>query len=120
MNRVRKVIFLVLAVLVGASGAFSADAAPKPQKPDFAAGNADLQKLIDAFNARRDTILANREALLNQLKNATAEQRKAILEKMQAQQKDLVEAQRALGRQIRDEMRKLPTAPSSTGSGNRR
>lgn len=53
---------------------------------------------------------------MNQLKNATAEQRKAILEKVQAQEKDLLDQQRALGRQIRDEMRKLrQTAPAGPG-----
>ncbi|WP_146180088.1 hypothetical protein [Opitutus sp. ER46] len=71
---------------------------------------ADLQKLMKEFSARRDAILADREAFMNQLKTATVEQRKEILAKMQAQQKELVEAQRAIGRQIRDEMRKLKLA----------
>jgi transcription initiation factor IIE alpha subunit len=45
---------------------------------------------------------------VNQLKAAaTADQRKAILDKMQAQEKELVDAQRALGKQLRDELRKL-------------
>jgi 4-aminobutyrate aminotransferase-like enzyme len=55
--------------------------------------------------------------LLDQLKNATAEQKKAILDQMQAQQKDLLDAQRALGRQIRDELRKL--RQSQPAGGNR-
>ncbi len=54
-----------------------------------------------------DAMIADRAVKLDQLKNATAEQKKAILEQMQAQQKDLLEAQKALGRQIRDELRKL-------------
>lgn len=69
--------------------------------------SADVKKSIDQFNAKRDAMIANRQAMLDQLKNATADQKKAILEQMQAQQKDLLEAQRALGRQIRDELRKL-------------
>ncbi len=119
MPAFRKCIVLMLAVLGLAAGAYAGDAAapakPTKQTPPVV-GNADLQKLIDQFSARRDTILAEREALLNQLKTATAEQKKAILDKMQAQQKDLIDAQRALGRQIRDEMRQLKqTLPSGPG-----
>ena len=72
-----------------------------------ASQSADVQKLVDQFSAKRDTLIADRQALVNQLKGATADQRKAILEKMQAQEKELVDAQRALGKQLRDEMRKL-------------
>ncbi len=104
--------------MVTAGGAFAADGSgePKPAKPDVAAtvNSSDLRKLIDQFSKRRDSVLADRQALLEQLKNATADQRKQILEKMQAQQKDLLEAQRSLGKQIRDEMRKLrETTPGS-------
>lgn len=63
--------------------------------------------MMEQFNAKRDAMMAERQALLNQLKGATEDQRKAILEKMQAQMKDLLEAQRALGKQTRDEIRKL-------------
>lgn len=110
---------LVLAALLACGGVTRAAEASRPAtpaKPEIGT-SADLQKLIDQFNTKRDTILADREALLNQLKNATEEQKKAILEKMQAQQKDLVEAQRALGKQIRDEMRKL--RQTSPGPGRR-
>lgn len=119
MNKVRKSLLFAVALLATAAGVFAADAAPAPKapKPNVpASANVDLQKLINQFNARRDTMLADREALMNQLKNATAEQRKAILEKVQAQEKDLLDQQRALGRQIRDEMRKLrQTAPAGPG-----
>jgi hypothetical protein len=73
---------------------------------------ADMQKLADQVNAQSAKMLADRQALLNQLKGATEEQRKAILEKLKAQEKDLLDAQRALGKQIRDDLRKLrPTQP---------
>ena len=107
-----KTLLLAVALFATSSGMHAADAA-KDAKPT---SNADMQKLVEQFTARRDALLANREALMTQLKNATAEQRKAILEKMQSQQKDLVEAQRALGRQLRDEMRKLREAtPANPG-----
>ena len=113
MKNLRKIVFLLSAMSAVTVGAVAADA-PKPAAPKSEAASTDLQQLITQFKSRRDTLLADRQALLNQLKNATAEQRAAILEKMQAQQKDLIEAQRALGRQIRDEMRKLrqTTAPA--------
>jgi hypothetical protein len=91
----------------------NAPAVAKPDKP----APADVQQAIDQFGAKRDTMIANRQALLDQLKNATAEQKKAILDQMQAQQKDLLDAQRALGRQIRDELRKL--RQSQPAGGNR-
>jgi 4-aminobutyrate aminotransferase-like enzyme len=53
--------------------------------------------------------------MLDQLKTANAEQQKAILATMQAQQKDLLEAQRALGRQIRDELRKIRQSQPTGG-----
>lgn len=112
---------LVTAILAGTVGVFGAEttstAAAKANAKAAAPAPADVQKLIDQFNAQRDTVIADRQALLNQLKNATTEQRKAILEKMQAQQKDLVEAQRALGKQIRDDLRSL--RPGSAPSGGR-
>ena len=111
MSHIRPALVLAAALWVSAGTVYAADAAaaPKPAKPDMAAvsKSSDLSKLIDQFTKRRDSMLADRQALLDQLKNATAEQRKQILEKMQAQQKDLIDAQRALGKQIRDEMRKL-------------
>ena len=77
---------------------------------------SDVQKAMDQFSAKRDAIIAGHQALLDQLKTATAAQRQAILDQMQAQQKDLLETQRALGRQIRDELRKLrQSQPAGVG-----
>lgn len=109
MANSRKVLLMATTLLLAAGTTRAADkgAAPPP-KPDVAASvSPDLQKLLQVFKSKRDSLLADREALLEQLKNATAEQRQQILDKMQTQQKELVEAQRALGKQIRDEMRKL-------------
>ena len=104
----------VLAASVGLCAAQTPPSTPPAVKPADvakAAGvsqSADVQKLVDQFSAKRDTMIADRQALVNQLKAAaTADQRKAILDKMQAQEKELVDAQRALGKQLRDEFRKL-------------
>lgn len=105
----------MLATLAVGGVARAAAPSEKPQKPEIIA-SGDLQKLIDQFNKRRETMLADRDALVAQLKNATDEQRKAILEKMQALQKDQLDAQRALAEQIRDEMRKLRR---TSGPGSR-
>ena len=103
----------VLAASVGLCAAQTPPSTPPAVKPADAAKAAgasqpaDVQKLIDRFSAKRDTLIADRQALVNQLKGATADQRKAILEKMKAQEKELVDAQRALGKQLRDDLRKL-------------
>ena len=103
----------VLAASVGLCAAQTTPSTPPAVKPADvakaagAAQSADVQKLVDQFSAKRDTLIADRQALVNQLKAATADQRKAILDKMQAQEKELVDAQRALGKQLRDEFRKL-------------
>ena len=109
MPNLRKLSLLV-GIAIAATGSIrAADGSAKPAKPDMATNlsTADLQKLVQQFNQRRDTLLADRQQLVDQLKNATAEQRKQILAKMEAQQKELLDAQRALGKQIRDDMKKL-------------
>ncbi len=108
-SALRRSVLLSLALAAWATAALGAESPPPsvPSGGDRPAVSTDLQKLIEQFKSGRETVLADRKALVDQLKNATAEQRKAILERMQSQQKELVETQRALGRQIRDEMRKM-------------
>ncbi len=114
-------LLLVAAFCAVAAMARAADAATKTDKnatavkPEVMPVSADVKKSIEQFNAKRDAMIADRQAMLDQLKNATAEQQKAILATMQAQQKDLLEAQRALGRQIRDELRKLRQSQPAGG-----
>ena len=111
----------ILVASVGLGAAQTIPPAPPAVKPTEVSKlatvqvTADVQKLINQFSAKRDTLIADRQALLNQLKGATAEQRKAILEKMQAQEKELVDAQRALGKQLRDDLRQLRQDQVATG-----
>ncbi len=106
-------VLLVTAFSAATALAQAADAPAKVEKSaavaktDALPVSADVKKSIDQFNSKRDAMIADRAAKLDQLKNATAEQKNAIIEQMKAQQKDLLEAQKALGRQIRDELRKL-------------
>ena len=112
-------LFLAAVFAAGASlGAAQTTSSTPPADAAKLAGTAqstDVQKLINQFSAKRDALIADRQALVNQLKGATAEQRKAILDKMQAQEKELVDAQRALGKQLRDDLRKLRQDQLATG-----
>ena len=87
------------------AGAAKSDATGKAKAT--ATASSDIQKLVEQFAKQRDTMLTDRQKLLDQLKGATEEQRKAIIERMQQQQKDFAEAMRELGKAQRDEARKL-------------
>ena len=123
-----KTFAIAVALCALGAGLRAADSAPakdaKPTAPaptaaaaakDAAASAANVQKLMQQFNTKRDAMIANRDALAAQLKSATEAEKKAILDKMETQQKELLEVQRALGKQIRDEKRKL--RPSATPPG---
>ncbi len=103
---------IVTAAIAVAGSLYAADAPVGPTahgKPvDKAVTKAqppatgDVKKDVEKFSAQRDTMLAERQALLNQLKTASDEHRKAILEKM----KELGETHRELSKQLRDDLRK--------------
>ncbi len=67
---------------------------------------AELAKTKEQANAQRDKMIAEYETLAKQLKDATEEQKKAILAKMEERKKAFEEAQSALHKQIRDEQRR--------------
>lgn len=103
---------VVLAALAVGSGLFAADAAANAAKAAATkAASEAAKKDTEKFNTQRDKILANREALTKQLKDATEEQRKEIFKKM----KDLEDAQTEMSRQIRDEFRKLRGSTGTSG-----
>jgi septal ring factor EnvC (AmiA/AmiB activator) len=109
---------IAAAALALCSSMFAADAAPgaKPAGKSPVKGapaSGEVKKDMEKFSSQRDAMLAERQALINQLKNATEEQRKAILEKM----KEMGAAQRELSKQIRDDLRKLRQGPGSPGRG---
>jgi hypothetical protein len=98
---------IVTAALAAAGSLYAADApagkpADKPVTKAQSPAVGDVKKDVEKFGAQRDTMLAERQALINQLKTASEEHRKAILEKMKA----LGDAQRELSKQLRDDLRK--------------
>jgi recombinational DNA repair ATPase RecF len=99
---------LAIAGVVAARAADEATAAKPDVKAKAEADKAkaaDVKNLKDQLAKQADAVLAARQKMIDQLKTATEEQRKAILEKMKAQQQDFVEAQHSLYLQLRDEMR---------------
>lgn len=77
-----------------------------PEKAKATPLPADMQKLAEQLNVSRDKFIASQDALKAQLKNATDEKKKEILAQLEKERKDLLEQQRAIGKQIRDDMRK--------------
>jgi cytochrome c556 len=105
---------MAAAFLVACTSLFAADASSTKQEAASAGKTvapAAVKKDMEKFNAQRDAMLADRQALVNQLKTATDEQRKVILEKM----KELGDAQRELSKQIREDLRKLRQGQGSSG-----
>lgn len=108
----RMVLVALLASGAGAMAAQTGDggAAVREKAQTARATSADLQKLVQQIGSQREKMIADHEALAKQLKDATDEQRKAIMEKMQEQKKAFEAAQSALHKQIRDEQRRLRQA----------
>jgi hypothetical protein len=63
--------------------------------------------VIAQFQAQRDTYLAERKLLLEKLKTATEAEKKAILEQLREDKAARDEEERTLGKQIREELKKL-------------
>jgi hypothetical protein len=88
-----------------------------PRAPDDWVVRMTILAEISRFAAQRAQIVADRTALLDQLKAAAPADRQAVIDALRAQAKDLVEEQRALGKQIREQLRQLRKNPSTLGGG---
>jgi len=115
-----KKIIILIALAVGATGLLAQDAPPADRpmpnglglglfnkRVDVSSLPADLQTLVTTFREQRATFLAERKAMFDQLKDMTAEERKAALEQLRTQIRDELQAQRDLARQIREQLRTL-------------
>lgn len=95
----------------------AATKAPEKGQPKALPATAtDVEKLREQLDSRRAAVLSERTRLLEQLKTATEEQRRAIFAKMQEQQDAFVEAAREMAKQARDDARKQrQTSPAASG-----
>jgi hypothetical protein len=81
----------------------------KPKGPNAnASDNAkEVHEVLAEFRTIREGYLAQRKALLEQLKGASEEKKKEILEQLRKESAERDEEERALGKQIRDDLKKL-------------
>lgn len=76
-----------------------------------------VHAVIASYRAQREQYLTERNALLEKLKTATEAEKAAILEQLRKEREDREDGERSLGRQIREELKKLRTeAPAPTGA----
>lgn len=75
-----------------------------------------VHKVIADFQAQRDQYLTDRKTLLEKLRSATAAERKTILEQLRVENEKRADEERALGKQIREELKKLREDRKTTGS----
>lgn len=112
---------LIPALFALGMGVRAAESNTAPAKSAPAASSAaardkaktDATKAKDEANAQRDRLIREYESLAKDLKDATEEQKKAILEKMKERKKEFEAAQSALHKQMRDEQRRQRQNPPS-------
>jgi hypothetical protein len=115
---------LLCAVSLVAQTAPPDDTGGKPSNPGsqgavHGKGSAEselVRGLLTDFKTKRDAYIAERKALVEKLKGATDAERKQILADLRAEQQSRIDDQRALAKQIRDELKKLREQRKS-GSG---
>ena len=72
---------------------------------------ADSEKLAEKVKAQRENMLKEYGLLQAQLKDATDEKRKEILQKLEEKQKAFAEANAALAKQIQEDIRRRRQGP---------
>lgn len=92
----------LVALLAIGQGAWGAAVAPEKG----ATGVAEMQRLLAQVKSQRDQMISAHESLARELREASEEQRKAILDRMQEQKREFEAAQSALHKQIREEQRR--------------
>jgi hypothetical protein len=84
---------------------------------EHASDNAKaVQAVLKSFDTKRDEIAAERKALLDKLHAATTDaERKTIIDQLRTEQKAQADERRALGKEIRDELKKVREARKAGG-----
>ncbi len=110
MRLYRNLNLLLIAAFLGSAsalvGAEAKAAAAAKESAVKSSASGSLRELLEQVSTQRERMIADHESLARQLKAASDEQRKAILEKMQEQKRVFEAAQSALHKQIRDEQRR--------------
>ena len=74
----------------------------------------DVHAVVEQFRTLREGYLAERKALIEKLKTATDDEKKKILEQLRTESAARQEEERALGKQVREDLKKLRDARKST------
>lgn len=87
----------------------------QPSRPDLSGRReverpevpAEVEGLMSQFREAREALMTERREILEQVKDASAEERKAALSTLRETQREQIEAQRELAKAIRDEMKEI-------------
>lgn len=63
--------------------------------------------MIEAFQAKRETYLSDRKALLEKLKTASEAEKALIMQDLRKEKQVREDEERSLGKQIREDLKKL-------------
>ena len=75
-----------------------------------------IQAVLKTFDAKRDALAAERKALIEKLEAAKTDlEKKAILDQLHTEQQAQAEERRALGKEMRNELKKIRDQRKSTG-----
>ena len=78
----------------------------------------NVQTMLQQFTTLRTQLMTDRQALMLKLKTATATQRRQLVSDFVASEKTLLDQQKTLAKQIRDEVRTLRRNQVGTPSGS--
>lgn len=79
----------------------------RPESPRERDLPGQIQNLLDHFRAERAAMIAEQRALLESLKDASAEERRARLAELREEHRERLEAQRELQREVRERVRDI-------------
>jgi uncharacterized protein YlxW (UPF0749 family) len=120
MNTSRKILLAVTLALCAAAGSYGQVTTTTPairpsEHPDLSRLPPDIRAQILQLQAQRADLRALVAALRDQLKDKTAAERQAIIAQFRHDHAAMIDAQRALAREIRAELRLLREQRKGTG-----
>jgi len=120
MNTTRKTLLAATLALCAAVGGYSqvattTPAIRPPEHPDLSRLPPDIRAQILQLQAQRADLRALVATLRDQLKDKTAAERQAIIAQFRQDNAAMIDAQRALAREIRAELKLLREQRKGTG-----